>query len=225
MENLTVEQIREMNIYEKVQNCRVMMQEEGIKKQGKNTFAKYDYYKLADLNATMNKALNKFRLCTKFEVSQQIAMLTIVDVDHPEQEMFFSMPFIDAEMAKVTKIQNWGSSVSYLQRYLILEAFQIGECEIDVDSTEASENRAKDSKKKDKAKQEPKVDPETGEIIETLESVKKEVTDLCKSLSDDGKRPEVNKIVSSLNPNKRPNPASITDIEILKQIRVELNNL
>ena len=42
----TVEQIKEMNIYEKMSNTRLFMQEEGIKKLGKNTFAKYDYYKL-----------------------------------------------------------------------------------------------------------------------------------------------------------------------------------
>ena len=53
----TVEQIKEMGLYERVSCCRLFMQEEGIKKLGKNTFAKYDYYKLADLNTVMNKGL------------------------------------------------------------------------------------------------------------------------------------------------------------------------
>lgn len=209
MENITVEQIKSMNIYEKMQNCRVMMQEEGIKKMGKNTFAKYDYYKLADLNSVMNRALNAYRLCTQFQVTEQIAMLTVINMDNPSEEMFFSMPFIDAEMTKVTKIQNWGSSVSYLSRYLILEAFQIGECEVDVDSTEQSEARAgakKDSKKEDK-----KV------------SLKEEVQQLCREKSKE-KRAEVNEIIKKYN-NGSVSVAKLEDEELLGKIKEEVEKL
>lgn len=210
MENLTIEAIKKMNIYEKMQNCRLMMQEEGIKKMGKNTFAKYDYYKLADLNSVMNRSLNTYRLFTKFEVHEQIAMLTIINTDNPSEELLYSMPFIDAEMTKVTKIQNWGSSVSYLSRYLILEAFQIGECEIDVDSTEASELKAKGQSQKSESK-------------ELKSSLKDEVTALCREKAKD-KRAEVNNIIKIHN-NGSIAISKVEDEVILARIKEEVEKL
>ena len=204
MVEFTVEQIKEMSIYERLQNCRLFMQEEGIKKLGKNTFAKYDYYKLADLNTVMNKGLQKFRLCTHVQVTEQIAMLTIINVDKPSEEMLFTMPTVDAEMTKVTRIQNWGSTVSYLTRYLVLQAFQIGECEVDVDSTEQSEARAGVESKKPA-------------------SIKEEVVALCREKSKDN-RNAVSEIIKKHN-NGSIAISKCDDEEILKKIKEEVEAL
>ena len=201
----TVEQIKEMNIYEKMSNTRLFMQEEGIKKLGKNTFAKYDYYKLADINTVMNKGFQKFRLFTQIEVQTQIAILEIVNVDNPQEKVMYSMPFIEAEMKSASKIQSWGSSVSYLSRYLILEAFQIGEAEVDVDSTEESEARAE-------AQKEPK-----------KLSLKEEVVALCREKASEN-RTAVNSIVKKYNNNSIA-VSKIEDEEILKQIKEEIEKL
>ena len=201
----TVEQIKEMNIYEKMSNTRLFMQEEGIKKLGKNTFAKYDYYKLADINTVMNKGLQKFRLFTQIEVQTQIAILEIVNVDNPQEKVMYSMPFIEAEMKSASKIQSWGSSVSYLSRYLILEAFQIGEAEVDVDSTEESEARAE-------AQKEPK-----------KLSLKEEVVALCREKASEN-RTAVNSIVKKYNNNSIA-VSKIEDEEILRQIKEEIEKL
>ena len=201
----TVEQIKEMNIYEKMSNTRLFMQEEGIKKLGKNTFAKYDYYKLADINTVMNKGLQKFRLFTQIEVQTQIAILEIVNVDNPQEKVMYSMPFIEAEMKSASKIQSWGSSVSYLSRYLILEAFQIGEAEVDVDSTEESEARAE-------AQKEPK-----------KLSLKEEVVALCREKASENIT-AVNSIVKKYNNNSIA-VSKIEDEEILKQIKEEIEKL
>ena len=194
-----------MNIYEKMSNTRLFMQEEGIKKLGKNTFAKYDYYKLADINTVMNKGLQKFRLFTQIEVQTQIAILEIANVDKPQEKVIYSMPFIEAEMKSASKIQSWGSSVSYLSRYLILEAFQIGEAEVDVDSTEESEARAE-------AQKEPK-----------KLSLKEEVVALCREKASEN-RTAVNSIVKKYNNNSIA-VSKIEDEEILKQIKEEIEKL
>ena len=201
----TVEQIKEMNIYEKMSNTRLFMQEEGIKKLGKNTFAKYDYYKLADINTVMNKGLQKFRLFTQIEVQTQIAILEIVNVDNPQEKVMYSMPFIEAEMKSASKIQSWGSSISYLSRYLSLETFQIGEAEVDVDSTEESEARAE-------AQKEPK-----------KLSLKEEVVALCREKASEN-RTAVNSIVKKYNNNSIA-VSKIEDEEILKQIKEEIEKL
>ena len=199
----TVEQIKEMNVYEKMSNARLFMQEEGIKKLGKNTFAKYDYYKLADINTVMNKALQKFRLFTQIEVQTQIAILEIINVDNTQEKVMYSMPFIEAEMKSASKIQSWGSSVSYLSRYLILEAFQIGEAEVDVDSTEESEARA--------------------EVQPNKPSLKEEVVALCREKAGEN-RAAVNTIIKKYNNNSIA-VSKIEDEEILKKIKEEVEKL
>lgn len=199
----TVEQIKEMNVYEKMSNARLFMQEEGIKKLGKNTFAKYDYYKLADINTVMNKALQKFRLFTQIEVQTQIAILEIINVDNTQEKVMYSMPFIEAEMKSASRIQSWGSSVSYLSRYLILEAFQIGEAEVDVDSTEESEARA--------------------EVQPNKPSLKEEVVALCREKAGEN-RAAVNTIIKKYNNNSIA-VSKIEDEEILKKIKEEVEKL
>lgn len=214
-----MENLKELNVYGKLTLARIYMQEEGIKKEGRNNFAKYDYYTLATLNPAFNRALYKARLCSHVQVTEQIAMLTIVDIDNPSSEILFSMPFTPAEMKGVTKIQEWGSSVSYFTRYLILEAMQIGECEVDVDSEEQSEARAKAEKQKGRVKK----DSSQESNEETFESVKKEVQELCREKAKD-KRAEVNSIVKTHNNNSQA-LGTIKDIEVLKKIKEEVEKL
>ena len=135
----------------------------------------------------------------------QIAILEIVNVDNPQEKVMYSMPFIEAEMKSASKIQSWGSSVSYLSRYLILEAFQIGEAEVDVDSTEESEARAE-------AQKEPK-----------KLSLKEEVVALCREKASEN-RTAVNSIVKKYNNNSIA-VSKIEDEEILKQIKEEIEKL
>ena len=153
----------------------------------------------------MNKALQKFRLFTQIEVQTQIAILEIINVDNTQEKVMYSMPFIEAEMKSASKIQSWGSSVSYLSRYLILEAFQIGEAEVDVDSTEESEARAE-------AQKEPK-----------KLSLKEEVVALCREKASEN-RTAVNSIVKKYNNNSIA-VSKIEDEEILKQIKEEIEKL
>ena len=142
---------------------------------------------------------------TQIEVQTQIAILEIVNVDNPQEKVMYSMPFIEAEMKSASRIQSWGSSVSYLSRYLILEAFQIGEAEVDVDSTEESEARAE-------AQQEPK-----------KLSLKEEVVALCREKASEN-RTAVNSIVKKYNNNSIA-VSKIEDEEILRQIKEEIEKL
>ena len=153
----------------------------------------------------MNKALQKFRLFTQIEVQTQIAILEIINVDNTQEKVMYSMPFIEAEMKSASRIQSWGSSVSYLSRYLILEAFQIGEAEVDVDSTEESVARAEVSQQPNKS------------------SLKDEVVALCREKAGEN-RTAVNTIIKKYNNNSIA-VSKIEDEEILKQIKEEVEKL
>ena len=142
---------------------------------------------------------------TQIEVQTQIAILEIINVDNTQEKVMYSMPFIEAEMKSASRIQSWGSSVSYLSRYLILEAFQIGEAEVDVDSTEESEARAEVTQQSNKS------------------SLKDEVVALCREKASEN-RTAVNSIVKKYNNNSIA-VSKIEDEEILKQIKEEVEKL
>ena len=47
----------QMNIYEKLQEARVELQGMNLKKSGKNSFAQYDYFELADFMPHINQIM------------------------------------------------------------------------------------------------------------------------------------------------------------------------
>ena len=47
--------MKEKNIYEKLQECRVELQKMNLKKTGENKFAGFKYYELADFLPTVNE--------------------------------------------------------------------------------------------------------------------------------------------------------------------------
>ena len=51
-----------MNLYEKLANARVELQEMGLRKSGKNTFAKYDYFELGDMMPAINRLMAKYKM-------------------------------------------------------------------------------------------------------------------------------------------------------------------
>lgn len=211
-----VQEVKPNNIYKKLQNARVKMQEHALKKNAENKFAKYSYFTLDALLPAFNKCLNDEGLFSQFQVTEQIAMLTIIDVDDPSKEILFSMPSVEVELKGATLIQSIGARNTYLMRYLLMTAMQVSESSDDIiDSTEQSELNSKPSKKESKK-------TEHKEEGETLESVKQQVKEKCTELAKKD-RSKVNETV--LKYHTTPNPSGIKDIEVLKKLLEELNTL
>lgn len=206
MEKYTVDQLREMNVWGRLAYARMLMQEEGVKKQGLNSFQKYAYWKLDQINPVFNKSLFDARLCSHVHVSEQIAILTIKNIDTPNDEIVFSMPTVPSDMAKVSQIQARGSEITYFTRYLILQAMQIGEAEKDIDEYD-QEDMNSNSKGKEK---------ESG-------SIKEEVQALCREKAKDN-RTEVNNIIKKYN-NGSIAISKVENEDDLKKIKEEIEKL
>jgi len=115
-----------MNIYSKLQAARVQLQSKPIKPSGRNTFANYSYLDLTDFLPQINSICNEVGLCGVISFGE-IATLTLVNTDNPEEKITFESPTSTAELKGCHPIQNLGAVQSYLRRYLWLTCFEVVE--------------------------------------------------------------------------------------------------
>ena len=145
-----------MNIYAKLQACRVELQQMNIKKSGKNDFAHYDYYELGDFLPKINELMLGKNLTSNISFTSELATLTIIDTDKPEDTIVFTSPMSDASLKGCHNVQNLGATQSYLRRYLYMNAFEIVEHDA-LDATTGKEGSKTDAP--------PKAPTNNGEII------------------------------------------------------------
>ena len=119
-----------MSIFKKISEARVKLQGTKINKSGENKFAKFKYYELADFLPTLNKINLELGICTRFEIIENNACLTVFDIDKQEDNVTFTIPYVSSELKGATKIQELGATITYLRRYLFLVAFEITDGEV-----------------------------------------------------------------------------------------------
>ena len=115
-----------MNIYEKLQACRVELQKMNLKKTGENKFAGFKYYELADFLPTVNELFLKHKMASNFSIRGEEARLTIIDFENKET-IEFTSPIADANIKGCTPVQSLGGVHTYLKRYLYINALEIVE--------------------------------------------------------------------------------------------------
>jgi hypothetical protein len=138
------------NIFEKMSEVKLKLL--GIKKGGKNEFAKYSYFELGDIMPVLLPALKEARLHMQiqFSKSEQSASLKVVDIDNTDSSIVFETQIAECNLKAAHAIQNLGAAQTYTRRYLILTAFDIAEA----DAVDAGE-RPEDSPKKYKPDNKP----------------------------------------------------------------------
>lgn len=129
------EEIKIINIYQKLQKSRVELQAKNLKKSGKNSYSNYEYFELGDFLPGVNEVCNNNGLATIFHFEKEIATLTIIDVDNPESVIKFETPIEMAAIKGSSTIQQIGGTQTYARRYLYMMAFEIAETDI-VDKSE-----------------------------------------------------------------------------------------
>lgn len=127
-----------MNIYEKLQNMRVELQQMNIKKSGKNKFAGYEYYELADILPPINSVQQKYKTCSFIAYNKDDAILTLVNAEKPDEVIVFTSPMAEASLKGTHPIQNLGAVETYQRRYLYMTAFEIVENDF-LDATQGAQ--------------------------------------------------------------------------------------
>lgn len=126
-----------MNIYQKLQKCKVELQGMEIKKSGKNTYSGYDYFELSDIMPVINQLFDKHLLCGNITFAD-IATLTITNIEKPEEQILITSPMSDAQLKGCHPVQNLGAVQTYIRRYLYVNALDVTDADV-LDATHGKE--------------------------------------------------------------------------------------
>jgi len=116
----------EYQVYAKLQKARIKLQAAPLNKSGWNDYSKYSYFELADFLPTINEIFNELGLCSVISFDKELATLRVIDTDNGGA-ITFSSPMADANMKGNQPVQNLGATLSYLRRYLYVNALEVVE--------------------------------------------------------------------------------------------------
>ena len=117
-----------MNVFEKLNEARIRFQNAGVKKSGKNSYAGYTYYELADILPAINKIAQELKFTCVVNFTKELATLDFVDCEKNEK-ITFTSPMASASLKGCHEVQNTGASETYLKRYLYQNCFEIVEAD------------------------------------------------------------------------------------------------
>ena len=159
-----------MNVFEKLQKCRVELQKTQLKKTGKNSYSGFDYFELKDFLPTVNELFEKYKLFSNFSITLDgLAVLDIIDTEWISQEnrkdesleffkqneyffkATFTSPIEELELKGCNKIQALGGVHTYMKRYLYMNALEIVEADM-FDSVTGKEEPKQEQPKEEETK-------------------------------------------------------------------------
>lgn len=116
-----------MNIFEKLQDCRLKLSKAELKKSGKNAYTGGSYFELGDFLPKLTEIMAEDKLTSVITFNEEMATLTLIDCEKPEDTIVFTSPMRDATLKGTHPIQNLGAVETYSRRYLYTIAFDIVE--------------------------------------------------------------------------------------------------
>ena len=130
-----MEDIKQVSIYEKLQNARSDINEETFAKSGYNKFGDFHYHELGDFMPFIMKACKTSRITPLFNFytgatlegkEREMARLEIFDWDS-EQTIILTSHVAGFSNKKMQPIQELNSRHTFMKRYLYSHAFEISE--------------------------------------------------------------------------------------------------
>ncbi|QIK56640.1 hypothetical protein G7059_01655 [Erysipelothrix sp. HDW6A] len=173
-----------VSIYEKLQNARVQLNKEKLKKSGKNKFAGYEYFELSDFMPKSDELLLQNRLTPVFNFVDNLATLVLHDWDS-ESTIEFKTNGADATTfnrdgkPSNLEIQTLGSQHTYLKRYLYMHLMDVAENDGLEIQTKNPEHQPKEQTKKHPSKEMITKD-QTTQILELFGERVEGLLDFCK---------------------------------------------
>lgn len=118
-----------MNVFEKLNEARIRFQNANVKKSGKNSYAGYTYYELADILPAINKIGQELKFSCIVNFTPELATLDFVDCEKNEK-ITFTSPMSEASLKGCHEVQNLGAVETYIKRYLYQNCFEIVENDV-----------------------------------------------------------------------------------------------
>ncbi len=217
-ENIKEDEKVDINKLSIMERMLIIMNKIRIEKNGKNTFSNYDYFKPEEINKRVNplfleykifphfttyikeyeiavtESLEKATITTQKEF-KEIAQLKLVDILNPKETIIYEMPLRDIEIKGANKMQNVGGVRTYAKRYLYMEALNISDNKLDLDSNDMTDKKNAKPSSKDS-----KLEAVINEIKLKVEVLRKggidniDIANAIKKVHTDGGTPSANYI-------------------------------
>lgn len=167
-----------MNIYEKMQEAKVRLQQKELKKTGENKFSNYKYYELGDFMPAINEICKELKLFTQVNFEKEVAVLTIIDTEKIEDKLEYCSEMVKATLKGCNEIQALGGIQTYQRRYLYMNAFEISENDYYIDGKEDNqENNKNDENKNDDNENAPLQEDDPFDGNKIIDKIKKDLLD------------------------------------------------
>ena len=119
-----------MNVYQKLLKARTMFLASNTQKSGKNMHLAFKYFELDDIVPIATSIFNEVGLISLVSFDNEKALMSIANIDDPDDTITFSTPMVQLSENKGTNaVQAFGATVTYYRRYLYMIALDI--CEPD----------------------------------------------------------------------------------------------
>lgn len=132
------------NLKVKLLNARKEILETKIKKEGRNSFSKYDYFTPSQITALVTKACIDNSILTMFRIEKinedMIGVLDVLDLES-DSKLTFTMITAMPDIKATNITQKLGGLVTYTQRYLETIAFGITDNNLDLDNQDNSKEK------------------------------------------------------------------------------------
>lgn len=126
------------NLYEKLNKARELVRTGGYKKDGTNTYSKYDYFTPEMVEKIVSDVCEKNKLLTicnlkadQFGLYQELILIDLEETDKP---LVFQLRTVMGEMKATNATQQMGGTDTYSERYIKMKVFQIKDNNLDFDS-------------------------------------------------------------------------------------------
>ena len=129
-----------MSVYKKLGEAREKFHQLSLKKTGFNKFASYSYFEISDFIIPALSIFQQVGLVGYISFGSELASLTIVDVEQPDDKLVITSPMSTCEMKGLHEVQRLGAVQTYLRRYLWVAALEIVEHDA-IDSSDGAEDK------------------------------------------------------------------------------------
>ena len=165
------------NVYTKLMQARLKLQNTALTKSGHNKFAGYKYFELGDFLPTIQNIFNELGLCGVVSYTQDLATLTITD---GTDNIVITSPMGSAALKGCHEVQNIGAVETYQRRYLWVTAMEIVEHDV-LDAVTGTDSGTPVKKPESVTPLAGALDGFTAEEIELLHGLAEEITFFVKN--------------------------------------------
>jgi hypothetical protein len=116
------------NIYGKLMEARIRLQEKNLKKSGRSKSSCFSYYELSDFLPEINRIFVDLKLYSMFSINhEKVATLCIINEENTTENVVYQSPIGEVELRGCSAIQGIGAAHTYMKRYLYMNALEIVE--------------------------------------------------------------------------------------------------